>query len=269
MKTCHRLSAAVLTCTVTGLLAASIPDQSGARRFDHVISDVPLAAAKRPNPNMIMAIDDSGSMDFELAANVAEGVFWWNRGDGRFHGRMPDDCSDYVSKGSWGGTGSLNFNGAGSYGTQSSKCSAESGVQHTWIMYAYLFPERVVRPDLPQYRCLALRRPDVQRRRHRPSCADPAARLSPQLRIQPPILQPRGDLSAVEALQRRHNELSVGDLVERRVHSRQRQHDFHVEPPGLRQHVQRLQHGLVFQLHRTGQFLEPSGGLHSSGCTRG
>ena len=111
---------------------------------------------------MIMAIDDSGSMDFELGTNVAEGAFWWNVADARFHGRMLDDCSDYVSKGPWGGTGSLNFNGAGGYGTQSSKCSREQSplVQHTWIMYAYLFPMGV-RPDLAQHPRLALRCADL------------------------------------------------------------------------------------------------------------
>ncbi len=141
MKTCHRLCVAVLARTAIGLLALA-PLANLAHAASTTISDVPLAAAKRPNPNMIMAIDDSGSMDFELAANVAEGVFWWNQAQGRFHGRIHNDCSDYVSKGTWGGTGSLNFNGAGGYGTQASKCPSEQSplVQHTWIMYAYLFP---------------------------------------------------------------------------------------------------------------------------------
>jgi type IV pilus assembly protein PilY1 len=40
-------------------------------------SDVPLPAKKRPNPNLIFAIDDSGSMDFELALNGNDGSAWY------------------------------------------------------------------------------------------------------------------------------------------------------------------------------------------------
>ncbi len=140
MKTCHRLSAAALTWTLTGLLAlASLANMAHAAST--TISDVPLAAAKRPNPNLIMSLDDSGSMDFELGTNVAEGVFWWNPTDGRFHGRKQDDCLDYVSKGTWGGTGSINFDNFGSYGLHPSGCPTDpAGTQYNWIMYTYLFP---------------------------------------------------------------------------------------------------------------------------------
>ena len=54
----------------------------------------------------------------------------------------PERLLGLRSKGTWGGTGSPNFNGAGGYGTQASRCPGEQSplVQHTWIMYAYLFP---------------------------------------------------------------------------------------------------------------------------------
>jgi len=155
MKTHHRLSAAVLTWTLAGLLApVLLADLTYAAST--VLSDVPLAAAKRPNPNLILAMDDSGSMDFETGANVAEGVFWWSPAEGRFHGRKQDDCLDYVSKGTWGGTGSLNFNNGGSMGQQASGCTSgltppasgnnvaptydAAGTKYNWIMYSYLFP---------------------------------------------------------------------------------------------------------------------------------
>ena len=40
-------------------------------------SDVPLPAKKRPNPNLIFAIDDSGSMDNELSLNANDGAGWY------------------------------------------------------------------------------------------------------------------------------------------------------------------------------------------------
>jgi type IV pilus assembly protein PilY1 len=139
MKTYDHLRVATLTCILTGLMAlGAVANLAGAA--SPTISDVPLAAAKRPNPNIVMSYDDSGSMDFEVGNNVAEGVFWWNLEEGRFQGHKSDDCSDYVSK-SWGGTGSPNFNGFGSYGNHPSQCASDpSGTDYTWMMYVYLFP---------------------------------------------------------------------------------------------------------------------------------
>ena len=140
MKTRHRLSAAMPTWALTGLLA-SVLVANLTYAASTVISDTPLAAAKRPNPNLILSMDDSGSMDFEVGANVAEGVFWWSLTDGRFQGHKQDDCSDYVAKSPWGGTGSLNFNNFGSSGQQKSGCSTDpASTKYTWMMYSYLFP---------------------------------------------------------------------------------------------------------------------------------
>jgi len=84
MKTYDHLRVATLTCILTGLMAlGAVANLAGAA--SPTISDVPLAAAKRPNPNIVMSYDDSGSMDFEVGNNVAEGVFWWNLEEGRFH----------------------------------------------------------------------------------------------------------------------------------------------------------------------------------------
>jgi len=91
-------------------------------------SDTPLPAKKRPLPNLLMAIDDSGSMDFETSLNGNDGSAWWHTGDGRFHGRAgaTGDPSDFVAM-AWGGTGTPNFNVAGN-------------PNDTWKKFTYLFP---------------------------------------------------------------------------------------------------------------------------------
>ena len=96
VNTCHRLSAAVLTWTLVGLLAP-VPLANLAYAASTVLSDVPLAAAKRPNPNMIMAIDDSGSMDSEVAFNGNDGALWWRYDKGRFFGFDQTDADRYAS----------------------------------------------------------------------------------------------------------------------------------------------------------------------------
>jgi type IV pilus assembly protein PilY1 len=155
MKTYDRLRVATLTCILTGLMAlGAVANIAGAA--SPAISDVPLAAAKRPNPNMIMAIDDSGSMDFELGTNANDGAVWWNVQDGRFFGRTQTDCSDYVSK-SWGGTGTINYNRAGDPDTQTSNCPSDpSGTSYQWLKYGYLFPNGTCgqsSPSIPNYPC--------------------------------------------------------------------------------------------------------------------
>jgi type IV pilus assembly protein PilY1 len=103
-------------------------------------SDVPLPAKKRPLPNLIMAIDDSGSMDFETSFNGNDGSLWFNTGDGRFHGRSntvgdplapaPDNVVTACAS-SWGAstclTGPTNFNTTGNPSS-------------TWKKYVYVLP---------------------------------------------------------------------------------------------------------------------------------
>ena len=44
------------------------------------ISDVPLFLTTGVKPNLIMAIDDSGSMDFEVLLPGNDGSAWWRTG---------------------------------------------------------------------------------------------------------------------------------------------------------------------------------------------
>jgi len=111
-------------------------------------SDVPLPAKKRPLPNLIMAIDDSGSMDFETSFNGNDGALWFNTLDGRFHGRLnsPGDplggplapAPDNVTSGcasteglSTCVNGPTNFNTTGNPGNPAS-------TSWSWKKYVYL-----------------------------------------------------------------------------------------------------------------------------------
>jgi type IV pilus assembly protein PilY1 len=97
------------------------------------ISDTPLFLTGGVKPNLIMAIDDSGSMDFEVLLPGNDGSAWWrtdnsasggcpnNIGDGSFVGCVADGTTDLQV------AGKLNFNNAG---TSSA----------TWKKFVYLFP---------------------------------------------------------------------------------------------------------------------------------
>ena len=95
------------------------------------LSDTPLFLASGVKPNLIMAIDDSGSMDFELLLRANDGAAWWRTGNesgncvastgNSFTGCTADGTTDQVA------SGVLNFNNGGN----------SSG---TWKKFAYLFP---------------------------------------------------------------------------------------------------------------------------------
>ena len=78
----------------------------------------PLSASRTITPAFIMAVDDSGSMDFETLFPTNDGSAWWHSGSDTFIGR---DRNDALA------TGVLNFNRAG-------------GADNTWKKYPYLFP---------------------------------------------------------------------------------------------------------------------------------
>jgi len=108
------------------------------------IAPKPLFVTAGVESNIIVAIDDSGSMDSEVLMPTNDGALWFHRGDDSFVGR---DASDNAAM------GVLNYNQAG-------------GANDTWQKTTYLFPNgsgagaRVYRdsnndhfavPPLPQY----------------------------------------------------------------------------------------------------------------------
>lgn len=82
------------------------------------ISQVPLHAGIQVQPNIMLIIDDSGSMDSEVLFPSNDGALWWNTTDRRFVGRDKDDNQV---------TGVVNYNNAGE-------------ATGTWKKYVYLFP---------------------------------------------------------------------------------------------------------------------------------
>ena len=61
-------------CLIGALLAA-LPITSSAGPLSLI--DTPLFLANQVNPNIILAIDDSGSMDFEVLMPTNDGAMWW------------------------------------------------------------------------------------------------------------------------------------------------------------------------------------------------
>ena len=68
---------------------------------DLALADQPLFVTNNVLPNVVMAIDDSGSMDFEMLFSTNGGTLWWNRFSRRFtsNGELlspaPDEQGNY------------------------------------------------------------------------------------------------------------------------------------------------------------------------------
>lgn len=83
------------------------------------IANTPLFLTTDVYPNIVLMIDDSGSMDSEVLLPTNDGAHWWNTSDKSFVGR---DKNNNLSN-----SGILNYNRDG---------NADS----TWKKYVYLFP---------------------------------------------------------------------------------------------------------------------------------
>lgn len=118
-----------LRWTLTALAVVSLATALGfnAWRVDAQTSPTinlaqePLFLTNRIKPNFIMAVDDSGSMDFEVLLPANDGSAWWN-----------------VSRQSFFG---LNENNQAITGSEVSNFNGDGVASNTvWKKYAYLFP---------------------------------------------------------------------------------------------------------------------------------
>ena len=120
----------LLSSLAAGLLTCLAAESTAAASLS--LSDSPLFLATGVKPNLIMAIDDSGSMDFEVLLRANDGAAWWrtsadNSGScdkstgNSFTGCSADGTTDLVAN------GVLNFNNSGN-------------AQSPWKKFAYLFP---------------------------------------------------------------------------------------------------------------------------------
>jgi type IV pilus assembly protein PilY1 len=119
-----------IAATAAGLSVITAP----AVAAEWSLADTPLFLSAGVKPNLIMAIDDSGSMDGEMLLRGNDGAAWWRRGTSgtclvptlnnlNFTGctRNTTGTADIP------GTGSLNFNYVGT-------------ASATWKKFIYLFP---------------------------------------------------------------------------------------------------------------------------------
>jgi len=92
-------------------------------RADLQLSQNPLFLVTPVKPALIMAVDDSGSMDFEILLDANDGSLWWNTNNESFTGlgSNANGTADVPAP------GTINFNTSG-------------GSNSTWQKYSYLFP---------------------------------------------------------------------------------------------------------------------------------
>ncbi|UHD17896.1 pilus assembly protein [Thiocapsa bogorovii] len=82
------------------------------------IANTPLFVMPPVIPALVLAVDDSGSMDSEVLMPANDGALWWNTNDNSFTGWNVDGQRE---------TGVINFNRVGS-------------ADGTWKKFVYLFP---------------------------------------------------------------------------------------------------------------------------------
>ena len=97
---------------------------SGSVRADAVnIDQNPLFLVPPVKPALIMAVDDSGSMDSEILVDANDGAMWWNSDNESFTGlgTTADGTGNVTDP------GRINFNASGNN-------------NNTWQKYTYVFP---------------------------------------------------------------------------------------------------------------------------------
>jgi type IV pilus assembly protein PilY1 len=105
---------------VISLAFAMIMASGRASAAAWTLADIPLVSMNPVKPNVIIAIDDSVSMDFEVLLPTNDGAAWWNEAAVGFSGKAGERNEE--------GSRVLNVNEQGSTGG-------------AWTKYAYLFPE--------------------------------------------------------------------------------------------------------------------------------
>lgn len=91
---------------------------SGAAQADVNIASTPLFVQQPVSPALLLAVDDSGSMDGEILMRANDGAAWWHTGDRSFTGRNQNDAVQ---------PGIINFN-------------IDGVANGTWKKFVYLFP---------------------------------------------------------------------------------------------------------------------------------
>lgn len=101
------------------LITAAVATLCTANVYAGTVSQSPLFLSTAAESNIILGIDDSGSMDFEVLASTNDGAYWWNETNQSFVGLDENDQS--------ASSDTFNFNKSGS-------------ASSPWDKYPYLFP---------------------------------------------------------------------------------------------------------------------------------
>lgn len=109
---------------LAGICLGAMLAVSSIARAEVPIATVPLFLTTQVSPNILLAVDDSGSMDGELLLPTNDGAAWWNTSNNSFTGLgvNTDVTQDVPAEASV-----LNFNRGG-------------GANGTWKKFVYLFP---------------------------------------------------------------------------------------------------------------------------------
>ncbi|MCK4742594.1 MAG: hypothetical protein KAT25_02105 [Sulfuriflexus sp.] len=92
----------------------------------------PLFTQNAIDPNIILGIDDSGSMDSEVLMQTNDGAFWWHTGEETFVGWLGQTSSSTNRGIATPGLPNFNINGA---------------AKDNWKKYVYLFPNGTATGD--------------------------------------------------------------------------------------------------------------------------
>ena len=102
----------------SGLLVSALLIPATTAAAPGTLSTSPIFLSSTVDPNIILAIDDSLSMDFELLMPSSDGALWWYTNDNSFVGR---DSSDQIA------AGIINVN-------------KNAVANSSWKKFTYLFP---------------------------------------------------------------------------------------------------------------------------------
>ncbi|GGP25772.1 pilus assembly protein [Silvimonas amylolytica] len=102
-------------------------------------SQTPLTSQTQSSPNLIMGIDDSGSMDFEVMLTTNDGALWWDSYNKSFTNNTSTSVTVSGLTNVSVPVGQPWYN---SVGNAAASQKTDDGVNsNTWYKYAYLFPD--------------------------------------------------------------------------------------------------------------------------------
>jgi type IV pilus assembly protein PilY1 len=137
MSSRHSLPKRAGACALATLLIWA--DIAHVAQANTDIADIPMATRGRAKPNLIMAVDDSGSMDGEFSPvrgfSTNDGAAWWNTALDTFVG-----CGYEAEQANACTRPTADANGAPLVQASQVNFNIQGNANSTWKKYTYLFP---------------------------------------------------------------------------------------------------------------------------------